>query len=303
MQEVVGQPAQQHPQRPAIAEIGRRDRQKADHQRTPRNVGLGLADPGGRQFRQGPGGHVGMGLRVVAIGPEPESAPDQTEGPIHEEGAAPAEPADQDGDHRRRRGVAQTGAGMGEALGEAALHIGQPGLDRARGGGEARPLSDADHQTAAIEEPDAVGEAGQDRRRRPDQPAGQQGAARAEFVGDRSAEELDDQIGNGEGREDLAELRVGEREGRLDDIAGGGEIHPVDIGDEIHQAEEGENPRRHAHFRRHSGPPRGRFIVTRRGCFPPDSPSPPGRHPAYAARRPRPAPFRRRPGCPSGSDR
>jgi hypothetical protein len=60
--------------------------------------------------------------------------------------------------------------------------------------------------------------------------------ARPEAVAHPTADHLEEQIGISEGGKDQAELRVAETEFGLDFTGGGGDVHPVDIGNEVHQA-------------------------------------------------------------------
>ncbi len=55
------------------------------------------------------------------------------------------------------------------------------------------------------------------------------------FVGHGAADDLEHRVGVGEGREDEAELGVGQPEFAFDRRPGGADIDPVDIGDEVHQ--------------------------------------------------------------------
>ena len=71
----------------------------------------------------------------------------------------------------------------------------------------------------------AAGKTGEDRRRRPDQPAQEQRAPGAEAVADPAAENLEDQVGIAERRLEEAELRVRERELTLDRVGGGRNVY------------------------------------------------------------------------------
>ena len=79
--------------------------------------------------------------------------------------------------------------------------------------------------------------AGHDGRGRPDQAAPEQRPARTEMVSDPAADHLEQQIGIGKGREHQAKLGVAEMEFLLDFAGRRADVHPVDIGDEIHDAE------------------------------------------------------------------
>jgi len=56
------------------------------------------------------------------------------------------------------------------------------------------------------------------------------------MIADPAADHLEDQIGIGEGGKDQAELGVGEEKLFLNLTGRRADVHPVDIGDEIHDA-------------------------------------------------------------------
>ncbi len=62
-----------------------------------------------------------------------------------------------------------------------------------------------------------------------------------EFVADPAADELKDRVGNGEGGKRQAQLRVAELEIRFHQRRRGGDVHPIDEKDQVHQAEQGED--------------------------------------------------------------
>src|SRR6266436_8756950 len=80
-------------------------------------------------------------------------------------------------------------------------------------------------------------EAGHDGGARPDHAAPEQRPARPEAVTDPAADHLEQQIRIGEGRKHQAELRIGETQFLLDAAGRGADVHPVDVGDEVHDAQ------------------------------------------------------------------
>src|SRR6202043_3951836 len=95
-------PAEEQPQRPAVAEVHRSHRQNS-----PREAEPGY--PGARNSRQSPGiqplelgrGHLGMLARIVAEKPDPDRHPDKAGDAEHDKRAAPRQKHDKPSDQRR----------------------------------------------------------------------------------------------------------------------------------------------------------------------------------------------------------
>ena len=66
--------------------------------------------------------------------------------------------------------------------------------------------------------------------------AGDQRAARAEAIADPAADDLEDQVGIGEGRKHQADLRFAKIEVLAEARRRRADIDPVQVGDEVHQA-------------------------------------------------------------------
>jgi hypothetical protein len=143
---------------------------------------------------------------------------------------------------------------VGDALRETALGGRCPVLHRAGGGGEGGAFANAHQHAHQEERHQPVDKAGQHRGQGPDHAAPEQRLAGAEAVAHPTAEHLENQIGIGEGREDQAQLGVAEAELALDLAGGGGDVDPVDIGDEVHQAQQPKHDVRHAEQALHPNP-------------------------------------------------
>ncbi len=182
-----------------------------------------------------------MLFRVIAEIPEPDQHPGEADDTDDDEGKAPAERHHQQRDDRRRDRGAKAGEGMGQPLRIAALLLGHPALHGPCRGREGRALAETEQQAEQEERTEATDEAGADGRRRPDQPTPEQAPPRPEPVGNPAAANLEQQIRIGEGREDQAEFRVRKMQVVLDTAGGRADIHAVDIGDEIHCAEQREH--------------------------------------------------------------
>ena len=145
-------------------------------------------------------------------------------------------------DHDRGERIAEAREGVGDALREAAAAGLDPMLHGARRGRQRRADAEA-HQHAPEEERGRSpgGETGQDGRARPDEAGDEERLARAEFVGGQAADDLEQQIGIGEGREDEAGIGGGQAElgPDLEHLRRDALAH--DVGDEIHRAEEDEH--------------------------------------------------------------
>jgi hypothetical protein len=76
------------------------------------------------------------------------------------------------------------------------------------------------------------------------------------MIADPAADNLKQQIGIGEGREYEAQLRIGEVKLLLNLACRGTDIHPVDIGDEIHRAQHRQHDMRSLESKPQIRPPR-----------------------------------------------
>jgi len=128
-------------------------------------------------------------------------------------------------------------------------------LHRARCRREGRALAEAEREARDEQCGKTVDEAGRDGRRRPDHAAPEQRLARPETIADPAADHLEQQIRIGEGREDEAELGVREAQLLLDLARRRADVHPVDIGDEIHRAEHRQHDMRGLEPNPHLTPP------------------------------------------------
>lgn len=126
---------------------------------------------------------------------------------------------------------------MGEALGEATPVGGRPVLHGARRRRKGCSFAETKRDARNEQRQQAGHEAGRDGGERPDQPAPEQGLARPKAVSDPAADYLEQQIGIGKGREYQPELRVAQTEFFLDFTGRRADVDPVDIGDEVHDAQ------------------------------------------------------------------
>src|SRR5205085_9027045 len=123
--------------------------------------------------------------------PEPDGDPHETGGAERHERTAPGDHHDEPGDDWRRQRVAEPRKGVREALREAAPRERRPVLHRTRGDRERGALAAADEHAAEKERRESAGDAGEDRRRRPDQSAEEQRAPRPESIPDPPTEDLE----------------------------------------------------------------------------------------------------------------
>src|SRR5258707_15899130 len=79
--------------------------------------------------------------------------------------------------------------------------------------------------------------AGHDGCARPDHAAPEQRPARPEPVTDPTADHLEQQIRIGEGRKHQTKLRVAETQFLLNFAGRGADVYPIDVGDEVHDAQ------------------------------------------------------------------
>src|ERR1700738_534422 len=235
--------AQVEPQRPAVAEVHEDHGQHAPDQGPPgHGLRLELRPAAkGRQLRELFRGDRRVFARIVAEVESPDQHPDGADDAEHDEGTAPAEGGHQRHHQRWGYGVAEPGEGMRDALSEAAAAGRRPVGHRAGGGGEGGPLADAQQHAGGEERPEAGDDAHQDCRAGPNDAGDGERPAGAEAVGDPAAADLQREVGPCEGAEDEPVIGVVEGEFLLDRARRGGDVHPIDIGDEIHQTEKEED--------------------------------------------------------------
>src|SRR6185437_15761264 len=136
----------------AVAEIYGGDRQDAQSQLAPAPPALArrerLRRAAGRRQRRALGlGHLRMAARIVAEEPAPQRDPGEADDADDDEGAAPRDERDQVDDDERRRGVAEAGEAVSDALRIAPIALRDParhGTCRRREGGA---FADAEQQS------------------------------------------------------------------------------------------------------------------------------------------------------------
>jgi hypothetical protein len=116
---------------------------------------------------------------------------------------------------------------------------------RARRGRKGGALAEAEGETRRQQRDEAARRTGHHRRGADDEAADAQRAAGAEAVAEPAADELEQRVRIGEGREDKAELGVAEAELGFDQRRRRRDVDPIDIEDEIHQAEQQQDLVRH----------------------------------------------------------
>jgi len=105
------------------------------------------------------------------------------------------------------------------------------------------PCAEAENHARHHQSDHAVDEAGRERGAGPDHAADGQRLAWAEFVRNKSADNLEQQIRVSESREDEAGLHLGQRN-FLEELVRGhdrADVHPVDISEEVHQTKQPEH--------------------------------------------------------------
>ena len=126
---------------------------------------------------------------------------------------------------------------MGDALRKAALVRAHPVRQRARRRRKSRPLADAERKPGHEQRRQSADHAGPHRRRRHQQRAQKQREARPHAVAEPSAGDLEEGIGIGKRGKCDAELGCGKAEVLLHDRRRGRNIDPIDIENEVHQAD------------------------------------------------------------------
>jgi len=178
---------------------------------------------------------------IVAKVERPGQRPGETRDAENHERTAPGERQHQRGHERRRDRIADARESVREALRDAALRSGRPVGHGAGGGRERGAFSQTEQHPRREHRRESAGEAGQDRRAGPHQRAEQQGAARAEAVAEPAADDLEHEIGIGEGGKHQAHLGVAEREFALERGGRRADVDAVHVGDEVHQAQQREH--------------------------------------------------------------
>ncbi len=195
----------------------------------------------GRQAGELAGGDEAVALRVVAEIERPGGDPDEAQRAEQVEGGAPSLPGHQHDHEQRRDARAEARGGVGEPLRGAAPLGGDPAGDDAGGAGERAGFAEPDEEAGGDQHEEAAGEAGRDGAEGPDEAEDGEREAGADAVPEIAAEELRRGVAIAEGREGEAEPDVREPHLALDEGAGDGEVHAVDVLDEVHQAEQDEH--------------------------------------------------------------
>ena len=247
MQEIRWQPVQVHPQRPPVAEVHDGNRPHPYGEPAPRHVDRGRTSGSAclaatiRQLVEFGGGDPPMLRRDIAEIPDPRHDPEQAQTAEGDEGAAPGHEADQPGDDRRRHRVAEARERVRNSLGEATAPRRRPGLHCARRDGERRALADAQHESYEEQRRQGAREAGEDRGGRPDQPAYEERSSRPDAIAQPAAKNLKDDVRIAECRQDERELCVRQCQLALDLRGSRRDVDPIDVGDQVHHAEEAEH--------------------------------------------------------------
>ena len=236
-------PAQEQPQRPAVAEIDRGHRQHAAKQLEPRHRRVGAGCGCGPAARQAPrrvsGGVAGTSRKYHDHSQDPDEAQQRQ----HDERAAPRHQLDQQGDQRRRRprcrsaqkewvmpwAKPQLRSGVHTAMARVAVGKVAPS-----------PMPSASRAANRLDE--AADRAGRRRRHANDQAADAERQARPEFVAEIAADQLKQRVRIGERRKDQPKLGIAQAEIGLDQRRGGRDVDPIHIEDQVHQAEDQQIP-------------------------------------------------------------
>ena len=186
-----------------------------------------------------------MFRRIVPKVQHPCAHPHDAHASKRHERAAPPDRGDEPRHDWRGDGISQPRKRVGDPLCEPSALDRRPALHRARRDRKRRAFADAEEHPHQEQRHEPAGEAGQDRRSCPDETAHEERPARPEAIPDPAAEHLKEQIRIRKCGKDEPELRVGERELLSDFARGGGDVHAIDVRDQVHQAQEPEHhPRR-----------------------------------------------------------
>ena len=246
--EVGWKPAQKYPETVDVGEIGAHDRPHIGrgqqvaprHFRAGGDVGL-LDDPlriHSADMTELCLCHQRVIFRQISIGEIPPDGPEQSNQAADVEHPLPAQGGHDDYDKGRSDGGAGTAGAMRDALHEAAFLPRKPQLHRTRGNRKRARLADAEQEA----HDDKSGSAARERRcRRHERPITDdrcQYAAWSKSIAKPSARHLEYGVGPDESAEDCAHGKLVEVEFLADDRRRRRYVHPVEIGDEIHQADQ-----------------------------------------------------------------
>ncbi len=257
VQEKLRYPGEKKPQRPAVAEIDHRHRKHAAGQPEKRDA-LGLMVRArtlpGKCFQLGRS-DPGMIRGFVAEIRSPHHGPAQAQRSQDDERSAPRHQRNQSGDQRRSERISEPRRGMRDSLREAALGLRHPCRHGARSRGQSG-YSDAKHHAAEQHGRQAVGQAHEHRGCRPDDREHRQRQARSKSVTHPAADDLKYKVRISKSGEDQPHLSIVQMQFVFEDGGRGADVHPDDVVDRIHQAEQDE----------HNRCSRNRSS-TRRGCW------------------------------------
>jgi hypothetical protein len=130
---------------------------------------------------------------------------------------------------------------VGDALGETPIAFGHPCRHRARCGGERGAFANPKREPGGKQADQSADRTSGRCRRAHDQPAHEQRPARTEPVADIAADQLEQRIGIGERRKNQAEFGVAQPQVRLDQRRGCGNVDPIHVEDQVHQADDQQN--------------------------------------------------------------
>jgi len=137
--------------------------------------------------------------------------------------------------------LAEARAGVRDALREAAFAGGNPTLLSACRSREGGAFAEAEQDAGEKERDETVDQAGQNRRDRPDDAAPEESLARSKFVADPAANNLEEKIRPRESGKYETEFGMAEAQIFLHDGRRHADVHPVDVSNEVHDAEQSED--------------------------------------------------------------
>ena len=182
--------------------------------------------------------HQRMILGKIAIGQRPPQRPEKSDRPANIEYRPPAKFAHDQHDNRRCDRGAEPAGAMRYALHEASFGPRIPKLHGARGAGKRAGFADAEHKPDSDEGRGAESGGGRCRHDRPKTDHAGKHAAGTEPVAQPAAGDLKQRVGPGEGAEDDAHRHLVEAELFADLRRCGRNIDAVEVGDEIHHADQ-----------------------------------------------------------------
>src|SRR5229473_2354893 len=127
---------------------------------------------------------------------------------------------------------------MRDALGETPTALRHPCRHRAGRGRKGRAFADPESKPCCEQACKSADDAGCRRRRAYDETADEQRPTCTEFVAEVAPDQLEQRIRIGECRKSQAELRVAEVKLRLDQWRGGGNVDPIHVEDQVHEADD-----------------------------------------------------------------